>query len=142
MLMTDHGLVALTAGDLPSGVPIPPVPPVASTVQAANIGSTTLLAVPSNGFYRINISIKRTQIATTSSTLPLVTVMWTEGDNSASGSNTPIATNATNTLAAAVGASILIYAKAGTNIQYLTSGYVSSGATPMQYALRIQCEAL
>jgi hypothetical protein len=140
--MTDHGLVQLTLGDLPTGVPVPPIPSVGLTSQAANVGATTLWAVPVTGYFRIQLSIKRTQIATTSSTLPSVTITWSDGDNSAAATTTPIATNATNTLVGAVSSEITIYAKAGTNIQYSTTGYVSSGATPMQYALRIRIEAL
>ena len=52
------------------------------------------------------------------------------------------ATNATNTLVQVTPLQLVVYAKAGTNITYTTAGYVSSGATPMQYALHIKCEQL
>lgn len=132
---------SLALTDMPGGVATR-CAGVSLTVQSANIGSTPLYAVSSTGFYRICISIKRTQIATTSSTLPSVTIGWTDGDNSAAGSNTPIATNTTNTLVAALSSEIVVYAKAATNITYSTTGYVSTGASVLQYALKINCEAI
>lgn len=132
---------ALAMSDMPNGVAIRRAS-VALAAQAANIGSTVLWAVTSTGFYHICTSIKRTQIATTSSTLPSVTLGWTDGDNSQTGTTTAVATNATNTLVATLPAQTVVYAKTGTNITYSTSGYASSGATPMQYALELNCEAL
>jgi hypothetical protein len=126
---------------LPTGLPMQ-ASVVNLTAQAASIGATPLYAVITTGLYRISASIKRTQIATTSSTLPSVAITWTEGDNSAAGASTPIATNATNTLVATAASEVIVYAKAATNIQYTCAGYASSGATPMQYALRIKCEQL
>jgi len=134
-------LQSVAASDLPSGTPWQ-CATVGLAAQAASIGATTLWAVTVTGFYRISMAIKRTQIATTSSTLPSVTITWMDGDNSAAGSSAAIATNATNTLVAAVATQVVVYAKAGTNIQYSTAGYASVGATPLQYALRLKCEAL
>lgn len=132
---------AMTTAQLPAGVPSQSSV-FNLTGQAVNIGVTPVLNVTTTGFYRITASIKRTQIATTSSTLPSVTIAWTEGDNSAAGSFVVIATNATNTLVAVAPSILVVWAKAGTSITYTTAGYASSGAIPMQYALRIKCEAL
>lgn len=150
MVMTGQGLKQVSYADcsgsmpaaaMPAGVPQQSVA-VNLLLQAAAIGSTILLAVLTTGYYRIGISIKRTQAATTSSTLPSVAIAWTEGDNSAAGSVTPVATNATNTLVAAAVTEVVVYAKAGTNINYTCAGYASSGVTPMQFALHLNCEKL
>ena len=130
-----------TAAQLPTGVP-KQAAVVSLITQAANIGVTTVFAVVTSGFYRITAQIIRTQIATTSSTLPSLTLAWTDGNNSAAGSSTLFATNATNTLVQVTPLQAIMYAKAGTNITYTTAGYVSSGASPMQYALNIKCEQL
>jgi len=81
-------------------------------------------------------------LATTSSTLPSVAIGWTDAASSAAGTSTPFATNATNTLVAVSPLQLLVFAKAGTSITYTAAGYVSSGATPMQYTLKIKVEAL
>jgi hypothetical protein len=115
---------------------------VTQLTQAANINATTIATPTTGGLFRISAQIVRSQIATTSSTLPSVTITWTDATNSAAGSNTIIATNATNTLVASPTVELLLVAKANTAISYSTTGYASSGATPMQYALRIKLEAL
>ena len=132
---------ALAVSQLPAGLPFQ-ASVVNLTAQAASIGVTTLFSVVTSGFYRITAKIVRTQIATTSSTLPSLTLAWTDGNNSAAGSTALFATNSTNTLVAVTPLQLIVYAKAGTNITYTTSGYASSGTTPMQYALRIKCEQL
>jgi hypothetical protein len=131
----------ITIAQLPTGTAIQATA-IKLTAQAANIGATTLYAVTATGLFRMSVSIKRTQAATTSSTLPSVTITWTEGDNSAAGSSALIASNATNTLVATAASELIVYAKTGTNIQYALASYASSGATPMQFALEIKCEAL
>lgn len=130
-----------TGTQLPSGTPTQ-LAIVNLTTQAANISTATLYTPATTGFFRVTASLKRTQIATTSSTLPSLTIAWTEGDNSTAGSNVLIATNATNTLTAAIASQQVVWAKAATAITYATAGYASVGATPMQYALRIKCEGL
>lgn len=137
---TELGGTASNA-QLPSGAPYQ-IGTVNLTAQAVSIAATTLFTVPITGFYRLCLSVKRTVLATTSSTLPSVVITWTDGDNSAAGSNAVIASNVLNTLVAPVCSEIIVYAKAGTVIQYSTTGYVSSPAAQMQYALRIKCEAL
>jgi len=126
------------------------IPPAQTTyasadavTQAANIGATTVYAVPTSGMYRVEAYAVVTQAATTSSTLPNVGLLWTDSD-----SNTPLSattltpTNAANALGAFGNAVTVISAKSGTNIQYQTSNYASSGATPMQYAVHIRVEFL
>lgn len=115
-----------------------------ATTQAANIGAATLYAVPAAGFYRVSIYITITQAATTSSTMPSTTIAYTDGNSGTNAhSTTTTATAAGNSVTASFAqASYVLYAKASTNITYATASYASSGATPMQYALRIRVEAL
>lgn len=112
------------------------------TSQAANIGSTALLALGVSGSYRLSIAISVTQPATSSCTLPSVSIGYTHADSSAAISVTPIATSSTNSTANVQQATVVCPAKAGSNITFQTSGYASSGATPMQYSLRITVEYL
>ncbi len=130
-----------TAAQLPAGTPTQAAV-VHTALLAANVATTPLFAVTASGFFRITAQIVRTQIATTSSTLPSLTIGWTDGNNSAAGSTAVFATNATNTLVAVALVQIIVYAKAGTNITYTTAGYVSSGATPMQYSVNLKCEQM
>jgi hypothetical protein len=128
-----------------------------ATAQAANIGSTTLYAVPASGagMYRVSGYIVITQGATVSSTMPSLSVGWTDNDSGVTTSGVFTSTTTSNaagfdssdlqgspgTGIFAVGSSI-INAKASTNITYSTNGYASAGATPMQYALHVKLEYL
>ncbi len=129
------------ASQLPAGTPVQAAA-VHTATLVANVGSTVLFAVTASGFFRITSQIIRTQIATTSSTLPSLTITWTDGNNSAAGSVAAFATNATNTLVAVALIQTIVYAKAGTNINYTTAGYASSGVTPMQYSINLKCEQM
>ncbi|QVN18752.1 hypothetical protein [Burkholderia pyrrocinia] len=138
--LTSYGGLSLVA----EGVPVQ----IASAVQltqAANISSTTLYTVPANGagWYRVSAQAVVTQAATTSSTLPNVGVTWTDNDSGvALSATTMTSTNTANAPGAFGLGSQMMYVKAGTTIQYQTSNYASSGATPMQYAARVRLEYL
>ena len=125
------------------------------TAQAAAITATTLYAVPAGGvgMYRISWVAKVTQVDAVSSTLGgtngfqilytdstdsvvVTTPPWWEGGNNGTA---PTSASGNNT-GTYVGGSIIVYAKASTNIQY-QMGY-TSGVTPMQYNLHIKLEAL
>ena len=111
------------------------------TTQSAIINTTTLYAVPADGagMYRISYTAKVTRAATTSSTLGALTIGYTDAD-----ATTPAivsATNTGNTTTSLIQGVVIVYAKASTNITY-AMGYVSSGATTMQYNLHIKVEAL
>lgn len=139
------------------------------TAQAANISTTALYNVPSNGAgrYRVQAFLKTTQAATTSSTEVSVSIAWTDATDSSSLSQKIInpvapATTATGVSACAgftdagtppvgqgnattnwwMSVPFILYAKASTAINYSTAGYVSSGATPMQYELILTTEYL
>lgn len=116
-----------------------------AVVQAANIGATTVYAVPGDraGLYRVSAYAVVTQAATTSSTLPNVGVLWTDNDaNVALSANTVTSSNNANAPGAFGNGDAVISARAGTNIQFQTSNYASSGATPMQYAVHLRLEYL
>lgn len=117
-------------------------PAVDLTTQAANIGATNLLAAVAAGTYRIWAYIIVTQAATTSSTMPSVVISWTDKDNNTTQTLTLTATSAGNALTTFAQAGCMIDAIATSNIQYSTTGYVSTGATPMQYALHLRIEKL
>lgn len=140
------------------------------TNQNSNVPLTTLYTVPvgSAGMYRLNAYLVVTQQATLSSVLPNISVSYTDQDtglvptppsgyglfvisNSAGvSSNPPVGTNSNqaNQLDQSSGGGtgsdgILSFnAKAGTVIQLSSSGYSSTGATPMQYAAHFKLEYL
>lgn len=119
-----------------SGFPLMVAQPAALTAQAANIGTTAILSAAPAGRYRATCTIILTQAATTSSTLPSCAISYTDATTSAaatgSGSSTTTATT-TNTVGYSTSATAYIDVKAGTTVSYFTSGYASSGATPMQF---------
>jgi hypothetical protein len=110
--------------------------------QAADIGNQTLYTVPVSGTYRVSVYEVTTQAATTSSTLPPVQVTYTDADTGVVAPATVGGTITTNTKGAYQQGSVIISAQQGSTIQWNASGYVSSGATPMQYTVRVVAEFL
>jgi hypothetical protein len=119
--------------------------------QAANISGTQLCILPSfNALYRIHCYVVVTQAATTSSTMPACLIAWTDSDSgvsqsavqitSSSGANT-LGLNSLNVATSGnTTGTALISGKPGSVVNFQTSGYASSGATPMQYAIHIRTE--
>lgn len=123
--------------------------------QSANISSTTLYSVPGGPawLYRVTAYVVLSQAATVSSTLPNAQILYTDQDTGASvtlditpllsaaglGQTGALTANTVGTVATGV---VAICAKASTTISYQTVNYASSGATSMQYSLRITLEAL
>jgi len=117
------------------------------TAQGANIGSTAVpgLSSATAGKYLVSCYTVVTRAATTSSTLPFCEVTWTDQDTSTAGeASVQGCTNTANlvgslnfTSCTNVNPSLIGVANA-TSINYLTSGYVSSGATSMQYAVHVR----
>lgn len=122
------------------------------TAQGANIAKTTLYAVPAGqgGLYRISAYAVVTQAATTSSTLPGIFIFFTDVDTgtvqggangyalTGSPSTNTVGTNSTSQ--GQLNGIIEINAQAGSNIQWQTLNYASSGATPMQFAIHLKVE--
>lgn len=119
-----------------------PTTPVDLTAQAADIVATTLYAVPTGfqGMYRVMAWIIVTQAATVSSTLPSVQIVFHDEDNNISQTLTLTPTNTGNAQTTFQSGESVIFVKDGANIQYQTSGYVTSGATPMNFALHLRIE--
>lgn len=124
------------------------------TGQTANIGATTLYSVPSNGagLYRVSAYTVETTIASLTSTLPNVQIVFTDIDTGAAITidATPILGIAgigqtgaltANTVGTASAGSIVVALKASTTVQYQTVNYASNIAG-MAYSLRIRLEAL
>lgn len=113
---------------------------VDATAQATNIGSANLVAAASvtGGFYIVEIVINTTQAATTSSTRPIVTIGYTDADSNQATTVNVIGPDSHNSLTNPYYGRINLNAKVGVAITYSTTGYLSSGATAMQYALHIR----
>lgn len=127
---------------------------VDTTALTANVGATTLYAVPASGagMYRVSSLAVETTAGSISSTLPNVQIVYT--DNETGGTVTIDATPVlgvagigqtgaltANTIGTTTTGVIVINAKASTNIQYQTVNYASSLAG-MAYALHIKLEAM
>lgn len=124
----------------------PPALFVNLTAQAANISSTPIFTPAANGMYRFTCYTVVTQAATVSSTLPTCNLLYTDADSGVA-ENITVAQASSSNLLGQVGGSgspgqdmYAFYAKSGVSISYSTSTYASSGATPMQYAIRIRVE--
>jgi hypothetical protein len=118
---------------------------VTSSANSANISSTTAYTLPaSDGMYRISAFIALTRAASTSSTVPTITISWTEGDDGATSRSlvvTPAFASGNTTATWGQGTTVG-FVDASTNITYSTSGYTSTGATSMQYVVRIRVERI
>ncbi len=112
------------------------------TAQAADITSTTLVASPAAGMYRVAGYISISQVATTSSTLPSILLTWTDQDSAQAMSLTLTPTSAGNLLTTVQENDAILSAGVGSNISFSTSGYASSGATPMHFSIHLRVESL
>lgn len=117
---------------------------------ASAINSQFLWTVPPNdeGFFRVLLCAKVTQVASSSSTLGGsggFTVNFTSADDGQVLNSLPGVLNGNvghNDLTTTWGfGDIIIYAEVNTNISF-NFGYLSSGATPMQYAIHVRLEDL
>jgi len=112
------------------------------TAQGANISSTPIITPGANGFYRFSCYVVVTQAATVSSSSPSCNVFYTDADSTVSETQQLTTSSGANTVGAIVGPVGIasFYAKSGISISYSTSGYATSGATSMQYAIHIRLE--
>lgn len=140
-IVPSYNGVALVARGVPSAVALPAI----LTGQSSDVGATTIYAVPAGGQGRYEVCLEEgiTQAATTSSVLPNFIVIWTSAIDSVAKS-TLIGTSGgdvgNNTGTANAGCAS-VYAKASTDIQYLTYGYASVGITDMEFYLAAIVEA-
>ncbi|WP_414445024.1 hypothetical protein [Burkholderia sp. 22PA0106] len=108
-----------------------------ATGRSADIGSETIFTARRTGIYCLSAFSNVTMAATTSSTLPAVTLNWVGGDTHASQSYTtePSTGNSQGTYSQG---QVCAYIAGGTAVTYSTNGYASSGKTAMQYAAHIR----
>lgn len=128
-----------------TNVPFRAVSKVSGSAQAANISSATLVTAPaSTTEYEICWYAVLTQAATSSSTMPSVTISWNDATDhvsrtiNLSGYNSSSA-NATFVAGSQCG---IFNVQASTAVGIVGTGYGSVGATPMQYAYTINAEVL
>lgn len=108
------------------------------TAQAANVGSQTLLTTTANTAFTplvFGCQVIISQAATVSSTLPSCVVTYTSGITGGTITQTVTPTSSANTVGTVEAASVNIYTQSGTAVSVTTSGYVSSGATALQYGI-------
>jgi len=106
------------------------------TAQAAAVSSTAIpIQTVYTALYRVSYYARITQAATTNSSLT-VTVGWTESSVALSDSGAAITGNTTTTVQSG---SFLLLTDGGSDITYSTA-YSSTGATAMQYRLRLVVE--
>lgn len=117
-------------------------PGVDLAAQVANIATTTLLATPPLGMYRVSAYIVQTVAATSSGTLPSVVVVFTDGDSSVTETLTLTAPSSANVVGTQALGSATFYAKPTADITYSTTGYASVGATALAYAIHLRIETL
>ncbi len=129
-----------TAGN---GIPILLATTGLLSAQVANVAVTNLTASAAAGFYRVCSFAAVTTAASSTSTLPAVTIKF---NNGVAQTKTLTATNSGNVTTTFEQACMVLQASAATAISYdagTTSGaYASSGGTAMQYQLRVTLEAL
>jgi len=134
--------VATVSGGVPAELAVSDL-----TAQVAAISATTVYATTATGMYRISWSAAITTASDGSSVLGGSNgfqVLYTSPTDSVV--KTTVAgnsvTSSANTTGTALGGSIVVYAKTGTNIQY-QYGYTSvQTTTAMAYELHIKVEAL
>jgi hypothetical protein len=128
-------------GTLIVGVPSSIVVKVDLTGQHANIAPTTLYTPPASGMYRVSAYLIVTTISSPGSTLPSLTIGWTDPDNNTAQTLVLTPTNTGNALTTYQDGTAVIDAKTAVAITYTTSGY-TSGGTPMQYSVHLRLESL
>jgi hypothetical protein len=135
-------------GDFLVGLGLPSEVASADAVsQTADIGLTTIFIAEASFIYRVSVYIIETQAASVSSTLPDVTIQWTDQDNNTVQTSVPIVAVAPsgNTLTTMAQGTVFIRARIGQAIKYQTGAntpYASSGSPVMNFALHIRVEAL
>lgn len=111
------------------------------TAQGANITNQNIYTPSAAGLYRLSGTIGVTRVATTSSTMPSFQLAYTHGDSAQLQLPVLQTSNTGNLLTTVFSLSHTFYA-ANSAINFSTASYASSGATSMQYNLRLRLEAL
>jgi hypothetical protein len=113
-------------------------------VYSAVLGTTftadqsgTAYVVPTTGWYKVSMNCALRVPATSSSTIPTTSIAYNNGYNNVSPGSLAYTTYnpSSNGGNAQSFGSFMIYAYAGSSITYTQSGYASSGAAAMEFAL-------
>ena len=107
------------------------------TAQTSNIVATPLFTPVTSGLFRVSTSIIVTTVSSPGSTLPSVTIKWTDQDNSTPQTLVVTPTNTGNSLTTGQESVVVISALTAVDITYETDSY-ASGGVPMQYALHLR----
>jgi len=113
-----------------------------NTAQVANITNQSLVAVPTSGLYRVSCYEIVTTPGTVSSTLPNCVINYTDEDNNVAQTVTVATGGGGNTTTTLAQGTAVINAKSTSAITFSTTGYATSGATTMQYAVRVRVEGI
>lgn len=112
------------------------------TAQNDNISTATLYTPLQSATYRVTAFIAVTTADGSSSTLPKLTIGWTDPDSGQAQTFDLTATTTGNALTTFKQASMLLDAKKGVDITYATGSYASGTPNVMQYKLVILLEIL
>ena len=126
---------------VPAGAVLANAANVDLTAKTANVTTATLLTPSASGVYRVSAYLIVTTISSPGSTLPALTIGWTDPDNSTAQTLVLTPTNTGNALTTYQEATAVINAKTAVAITYATGSY-ASGGTPMQYSVHLRIEAL
>jgi hypothetical protein len=116
---------------------------VNATAQTADIGATALFTAPAaSGFVMRACGYIVEMVVGTTATMPKITISWTDADSSGAMTKDITATNSSAPATTIFDQGCVIAnVKAGTALNYATSGYASTG-TAMQFALHVRAEGL
>ena len=129
---------------------IPIVGDVNLVAQAAAVAATALLTPAITGMYSVEVYLKVTTAATTSSTLGAVTITYSDGTDSVAQSVVMLGqtqagvagtTNTGNATTSVLTGTLNVWAVAGTAIKYAIA-YVTSGTTTMKYEAHLKVALL
>lgn len=112
------------------------------TGLTANLGSTALYTASQGGMYRASCYVVTTQAATSSSTMPVCEIGYTDLDSAAAVVNWVGNTSSNNYVGNANGEVSVLNVQAGSAITYLTTSYASSGTSALTYAVHIKLDYL
>jgi hypothetical protein len=116
--------------------------PVNATGATDNITAATATTPTTAGLYRVTAYMIVTSPDAVSSTLPALTISWTDWDNTTPQSFVLLPTNNGNTTVTFQEDSMVVSSTSAVPIQYATSGYASNTPNSMAYALHIRIEAM
>jgi len=119
------------------------------TAQQADVASTTLLTAPADTLYRVTAYSVVTQQATTSGQAPIINMTYTDADSGVAQS-VLLAQKIVNTNGKICNVLVntsnlfpyIFKAKSGTDVDIFTNAYLSTGATPLHFALHVVLEQM